>query len=170
MSTNSSYDKKTIRLLIDGELEWSELKRIMSRSKDGDRFAKYVEILQERVPWDDRILLPIGEKLFIVVNEAGQRRVKCECGFEFCGSDENWKLHALIYVRDTEESLHEIYPGPRAPDPAMMELREFYCPGCGSQLEVEAMTPGYPIVFEFEPDIDSFYGEWLGAPVPGSEG
>lgn len=170
MSTNSSYDKETIRRLIDGELEWSELKRIMSRFKDGDRFFKYVEILQERLPWEERILLPIGEHLFIVLADSGERRVRCECGFDFCGADENWKLHALIHVRDTDESLHEIYPGPRAPDPQYMELREFYCPGCGSQLEVEAVTPGYPIVFEFEPDIDAFYRDWLGVPVPGAGG
>ena len=163
---DQTYSTETIRRLIDGDLDWNELKRIMSRPKDKERFVTYIGILQERSAWPDRILLPLGERLFIVVTESGERRVKCECGFEFCRPEENWKLHAAIYVRDTAEALEEIYPGPRAPDPDYMELREFYCPGCGAQLEVEAVTPGYPIVFEFEPDIDVFYHEWLGIPVP----
>src|SRR5450759_2595615 len=46
------------------------------------------------------------------------------------------------------------------------ELHEFYCPGCWSLLEVEAVPPGYPAVFDFEPDIDTFYADFLGRPAP----
>jgi acetone carboxylase gamma subunit len=35
-----------------------------------------------------------------------------------------------------------------------------------TQLEVEAVPPGYPVVFDFLPDIDTFYEKWLGKPVP----
>jgi acetone carboxylase gamma subunit len=31
---------------------------------------------------------------------------------------------------------------------------------------VEAPTPWYPVVHDFEPDIDTFYKDWLGLPVP----
>jgi acetone carboxylase gamma subunit len=48
-----------------------------------------------------------------------------------------------------------------------MELREFYCPGCFTLLEVEAVPPGYPVLFDFQPDIEGFY-EWLGLPLPSS--
>ena len=48
------------------------------------------------------------------------------------------------------------------------ELHEFYCPGCWSLLEVEAVPPGYPAVFDFEPDIDTFYADFLGRPPPGA--
>ncbi len=36
------------------------------------------------------------------------------------------------------------------------------CPGCRTQLEVEAVPPGYPVIFDFEPDLETFYREWLG--------
>ena len=50
-------------------------------------------------------------------------------------------------------------------DPAWCEIREFYCPGCGAQLEVENVPPGYPVSFDFLPDIDGFYAEWIGKPL-----
>lgn len=164
---HGSYDRETIRRLISDQLEWSEIKRIMSRYKDSDRFITYRELLQERVDWDDFILLPLSEKLYLVAKGGGERIVKCECGHELCDGSENWRLHALLYVRNDKEALAEIYPGTRTPDPEFVELREFYCPGCATQLEVDTMTPGYPILHEFEPDVDAFYREWLGTEVPG---
>jgi len=86
--------------------------------------------------------------------------VKSFCGHEFGDCLENWKEKALVYVRDTRESMNEIFPGPRACDVKKMNLREFYCPGCGELLEVEAVPPGYPILFDFQPDLDGLYGEW----------
>ena len=68
-------------------------------------------------------------------------------------------------MRDTAEKIAEIYPAGMGPDPAWMEIREFYCPGCGTQLEVEAIPPGYPIVSDFLPDIDAFYAQWLNEPL-----
>ncbi len=31
---------------------------------------------------------------------------------------------------------------------------------------VEAVPVGYPLIFDALPDIDSFYREWLGRPLP----
>ncbi len=156
------YDKKTLEKLIDGELSWPDVKRIMSSFKDPDRFDKYIQILQDRVSWDDRILFSLGHHLYIVQKDDGSRIVKCDCGFEFGDYRENWKLEALIYVRDTEEKLREIYPPLMHSNPDWMILREYYCPGCKSQLEVEAVPHGYPIIFDFQPDLETFYKEWLG--------
>jgi acetone carboxylase gamma subunit len=44
----------------------------------------------------------------------------------------------------------------RAADPAWTVLREFSCPGCAAQLDVEVVPRGYPFVFNFVPDIDSY--------------
>ena len=161
------YTRKQIEDLIDGKLPFHELHRMMSGFKDPDRFDKYVEILQDRVPWDDRILLPYGIHLFIVRKPGGERVVKCDCGHEFGDYRENWKLSAMVHVRNTEESFREIYPEMMHCSPDWMELREFYCPGCYALLEVEAVPPGYPFVFDFLPDIETFYREWLGREVPG---
>ncbi len=160
----SSYPKDLIQDLIDGRLPWQTTKQVMTDFKDDGRFETYLEILQERAPWKERILLPLGEHLYIVQKEHA-RIVKCDCGHEFGPYTENWKLSALIYVRDNEEKLEEIYPGHRKCDPNWMEIREYYCPGCMTQLETEAVTPGYPVVFDFVPDLEGFYRDWLKKPL-----
>ncbi len=160
----TSYRKDEVRDLIDGKMEWSRARSIISAPKDDDRFDKYLEILQERVKWTERILLPLGEHLYIV--EKGEDRiVKCDCGHEFGDYRVNWKLKSLIYVRDSEEKLDEVFFGPRKPDPDLCEVREYFCPGCGTQLEVETLPVGYPAIFDFLPDIDVFYNDWLGRPL-----
>jgi acetone carboxylase gamma subunit len=160
-----TYPKDVIADLIDGRLPWDQTKRIQSSFKDTDRFDTYLEVLQERVPWTERILLPIGEHLQIV-QKGADRIVKCDCGHEFGPYTENWKLGALIYVRDTKETLDELYPGWKSPEPTLQEIREFICPGCGTMLEVEAVPPGYPVTFDFLPDLEGFYEGVLGRQLP----
>jgi len=161
----ATYDEGVIRDLIDGQLPWPTTKAIMSRYKDDGRFGTYLSILQDRVSWSERILLPLGEHIYIVQGENG-RTVKCDCGYEFGDYRENWKLNSLVHVRDTREDIEEIYPGRQACDPDWMEIREFICPGCGTLLEAEAAPPGFPIVFDFLPDLETFYREWLRQPLP----
>ena len=156
--------KEVLSDLIDGKLDWPRVKQIMSSPKDTDRFEKYIALMQERVRWREQILLPLGEHLFVVA-KGKQRIVKCDCGNEFGDWRDNWKLQAVVFVRNTAERLAELYPGPRSPDPAWCEIREFYCPGCGAQLEVENVPPGYPVSFDFLPDIDGLYAQWIGKPL-----
>jgi len=160
-----SYSKEDLKDLYDGSLPWHKTFEIMSKPKDDDRFDKYVEILQERVSYAERIIMPLGDHLN-VVQKGGERIVKCDCGYEFGDWRQNWKLNALIFVRDDTEKLEEIYPGLKCPDPNLCEVREFYCPVCASLLKVEAVPVGCPVIFDVLPDIDSFYREWLGRPLP----
>lgn len=159
-----TYPKEVLGNLIDGKLDWERTKSIISGYKDEDRFEKYIEILSERVSWKEKILLPLTDDLFIVA-KGGERIVKCRCGYEYGDYRKNWKLEALIHVRETEEEIQEIYPYPSRPDPQYCEIREFYCPGCGTQLEVETVPFGYPLVLDFLPDLDTFYREWLNKPL-----
>jgi len=163
------YDNETIRDLVKGNLSWEETRDIITSKKDADRFETYIEVKQDLVPWDDPILLPIGEHLYIVQNEDGSRPVKCDCGYEFCEYTQNWKMDAVVYVRDDTESLQKLYPERMSCDPEWMVLREYYCPECAAQLEVEAVAPGYPIVFDFLPDLETFYNEWLDRELPGPD-
>lgn len=160
-----SYDKSTIADLLDGTLPWPQVKSMMSSYKDDDRFGTFVDILQSRVSWSERILLPIGEHLYIVQSDHG-RIVKCDCGQEFGDYRENWKLESLIRVRGDRDSIEAIYPGRYSCDPEWMEIREFLCPGCLVLLEVEAAPPGFPVVFDFLPDLETFYRDWLEQPLP----
>lgn len=160
-----SYDIREIEKLVDGRLPWARVQEIMKDPKDLDRFSQWVEILQGRVSWSERILLPLTPSLFIV-RKQGERVVKCRCGQEFGDYRVNWKLEALIHVRDDPEQLSEVYRGSEQPDPSWVQIREYTCPGCGSQLEVEAVPRGCPPDFDFLPDLDTFYRDWLGRPLP----
>jgi len=157
----TTYDRETLKLLRAGELPFEQVHEIQSAHKDPSRFTEMLAIAQESVPWDDKILLPYAEHLYIVEKSDGARLVKCDCGHEFGDYRVNWKLSAHVYVRDTEESINEIYPALMGCHPDWMQLREYYCPGCATQLEVEAVPPGYPVVFDFQPDLDAFYTQWL---------
>jgi acetone carboxylase, gamma subunit len=170
-------DKDTLRDLVDEKLPRAQVRAIQSGYKDTDRFDKYVAVLQEKVTWDEQIVLPFGEHLYIVRSRgerpdrsadgaSGRYRIKCDCGHEFCDYRENWKLEALINVRQTVEDLREIYPDKMHGDPEWNVLREYFCPVCKTLLEVEAVPPGYPPVHDFVPDLEGFYNEWLGRPLP----
>lgn len=160
----SEYTKSDIRALVNGELPWERVQEIMRNPKDLDRFDKWVDVCQGEVSWTEKILLPHSANLFIV-EKGDERLIKCRCGYEFGDYRVNWKLNALIYVRDTEEKLEEIYVGRQQPDTDWCQLREYYCPECGIQHCVEAVPRGCPPDFEYLPDIDAFYDEILGEPL-----
>jgi acetone carboxylase gamma subunit len=175
-------DEQTLRDLVEERLPRSQVRAIQSSHKDADRFDKYLKILQDRVAWDEQIVLPFGEHLYIVRSggkppdrfpegatseiPSGTYVVKCDCGHEFCDYRSNWKLEALIHVRETQAELEEIYPEKMAGDASWNSLREYFCPGCKTLLEVEAVPPGYPVVHDFVPDLEGFYEHWLGRELP----
>jgi N-methylhydantoinase B len=161
-----TLDRATLGAMLDEKLSRREIKEIQSGYKDPDRFEKWVAVLQERVPYEEPIVLPMGEGLNVVRLSDEELSVRCDCGHDFCPPSRNWKMEAAIYVRNDIEKLLEVYPKMAHCDPEWMELRELYCPSCGRQLETEAVPPGYPVVHEFLPDIEGFYRGWLGREVP----
>ena len=157
MSEKELTSKENIRRLEDGELPLDVIHEMVRLTvKDGDRFFKYLEVLQEKVEWDDRILARISDHLYVVSKGAGQRVVKCDCGHEFGDYRVNWKMEALLYCRRTREEIKEVFTV-HGPDAEYVEVREFYCPGCQAQLAVEVVPRGYPFVFEVLPDIDAVH-------------
>jgi len=164
----TSYPKETLKELIEGKLDWPQTFNIITQDKDEDRFEKYIEILQEKLGWSEKILLKLTEHLYVVEKD-GQRIVKCDCGQEFGDYRVNWKLNSLIHVRETKEELEELWPGDGKPDPKHASIREYFCPGCAALLQVECVPVGYPIIFDFLPDLDTFYGDWLGKPLAKQE-
>jgi len=159
--------KENLKLLIDGKLASEEVRKLIQLSpKDRDRFWKYLEVLQERVPWKDKILLRISDHLYIVAKEGGGRVVKCDCGHELGDYRINWKLGCRVYARRTTEEMAEVVSVEEAiPDANLVEIREFYCPGCFALLGVEVVPAGYPVIFEMLPDLDVFYRDWLDRPL-----
>ncbi|MDI3257886.1 MAG: acetone carboxylase subunit gamma [Kyrpidia sp.] len=155
--------------MLDGRMPVKELFRVVVGEKDPEAFDALVACLQQRVPWPEKILLPLSDHLSIVAKpcEGGAKAiVKCTCGQEFEDYRVNWKVKAKVFVRETAEQFREIYPPYMHPEPGWQVLREYYCPGCLALLEVEAVPAGYPPVFDSLPDIQTFYREWLGRPLP----
>ena len=110
-----------------------------------DRFDKWLAVLQERVPYDDPIVLPLRRGPEHRALRRATCVIRCDCGHDFCdhdattGSSRPWCTCATATrpcARSTPRMAHA--------DPAWNELREFYCPSCARQLEVEAVPPGYP--------------------------
>lgn len=163
----AQVDKALVSQLIDGTISLRDSQSLLRMDrKDHERFWTYLEVLQERVPWKEKILLRIADHLYIVRKGEHERIVKCDCGEEFGDYRVNWKLSTLMRVREKSDEFEEVYyPAPACPEPEWQEIREFYCPGCMSQLAVEVVPPGYPIVFEMLPDIDRFYREFMGRPL-----
>ena len=160
-----TYDQATLSQLLDGDLPWAQIKGIMSAFKDADRFDTMVAIHQERVPWDDQILLPLGPHLFVVETSDGRRVTKSRAGTDFGDYRQNWKLTAHVRVRRAPDEMRELYPHLMHATEGWMELREYLDPADGTLLEVEAVPPGYPVVHSFQPDLETFYRDWLGRPL-----
>ncbi|MBA2764777.1 MAG: hydantoinase B/oxoprolinase family protein [Thermoleophilaceae bacterium] len=163
----SDMTKELLADLVDEKLSRRAVHDIQSGHKDPDRFDKWVELLQERVGYDDQIVLPFGEGLNIVRRASdGELVIRTDGGHDLCAWNENWKMHAVMFVRDTDELYQEIYPRYSHPEGDWMELREYYCPVSGHLLDTEAVPPCYPVVHEYVPDIEGFYKGWLGREMP----
>lgn len=162
-----SVDKDLVRQLVDGTISLENSKHLLRmEKKDKGRFHTYIEVLQDNVSWDEKILLRMADHIFVVSKGNGERVVKCTCGHEFGDYRINWKLSSMIRVRETQKDINKVYhPEPAAPEAEWQEVREFFCPSCAAQLAVEVVPPGYPVVFEMLPDIDRFYSEFLGTPL-----
>lgn len=160
----SEYDRTELEALIDGKLPWGRAQEIIKAPKDKDRLEKVTQIFQQRVNFSEPIVLPLTMALFVVL-KGNQYIVKCRCGHEFGDFRVNWKLHSHIYVRDTQEALDEVYPGLQRLDPRLVQVREYYCPGCFTQLEVETLSRGVPPDFELLPDLETLYRDWLVKPL-----
>lgn len=152
----SAGSKENIKALVEGTIDWEDAKKMMRMMpKDEDRFVKYLEVLQERVSWQEKILCRMSEHLYVVRKDDGSRVVKCDCGHELGDYRVNWKLSTKIRVRRGKEEISQAYSLKEVvPNPDLIDAREYYCPGCYARLAVEVVPTGYPIIFEMLPDID----------------
>lgn len=162
----SEYTKKQVADLVKGDLDWETVHLMLSMPKDEDRYKLYMETLNENVDYDHKVILAMGPRLNVVERSDNQEIVvMCDCGHDFGDYRNNWKLNALIYVRDSVEKMEEVYPAIMAPDTSWQVYREYYCPSCGIQHDVEAPTPWYPVMHDIQPDLKTFF-EWLDMPAP----
>lgn len=79
------------------------------------------------------------------------------CGRDIGPARENYKKGCLLHDRDPREIHPPLVSGEFnfSPDPLWVRIVEFYCPGCGTQIETEYLPPGHPITWDMEFDLDS---------------
>lgn len=79
------------------------------------------------------------------------------CGHKLGPASDNYKKGCLLYDRDPREIHSPIVDGQYsfAPDPLWVRIVEFYCPGCGTQIETEYLPPGHPITRDIEINLDA---------------
>jgi acetophenone carboxylase len=79
------------------------------------------------------------------------------CGRDIGPARDSYKKGCLLYDRDPREVHPPIVSGNFnfSPDPAWIRIIEYYCPGCGTQIETEYLPPGHPITHDIEIDLDS---------------
>ncbi|MGC8567237.1 MAG: acetone carboxylase subunit gamma [Caldisphaera sp.] len=157
---------KTLERLLENKAKEDEIFKIITSEKDPiARFDAIISYFQSKVSWKEKILLPLSKHLFIVCKD-GKPIVKSECGYEFGDYRINWKVFSKVRVRRTRKDLLELYPYFMHGDPDWIEIREYICPKCGKLLDVEAVPPGYPPLFEYLPDLVTFYEKWLKRDFP----
>lgn len=80
----------------------------------------------------------LGEYLQVASGQRG-KSVQCTwCGRLLCSAEENWKDHAV------QRSSPLTAAGPLRTDQSEFLLREFFCPGCATALDVEVIREGDP--------------------------
>ena len=79
------------------------------------------------------------------------------CGHVIGPARDNYKKGCLLHERDPREVHPPIVEGQYSfsHDPLWVRIVEFYCPGCGAQVETEYLPPGHPITWDIEIDIDA---------------
>jgi acetone carboxylase, gamma subunit len=88
------------------------------------------------------------------------------CDAELISAREPYMKGCLLYERPGAE----IYGPPiriaegesvnYAPDQDFMRIIEFYCPNCGTLMEVQYLPPGHPIPVDIELDIDKLKSKY----------
>lgn len=79
------------------------------------------------------------------------------CGHDFGPVRENYKHGLLVGERDPSEIHPPVIEGEHtfSPNGEWIRIIEFYCPGCGRQVESEYLPPGHPLTQDIDLDVDA---------------
>jgi acetophenone carboxylase len=100
-------------------------------------------------------ILHVGDNLDMDIDN---ERWQCgKCGTDLGSARDNVKRGLLVAERDPSEIHRPLIDAPYtfSPNGEWVRILEFYCPGCGLQLETEYLPPGHPITHTTEIDIDA---------------
>lgn len=97
-------------------------------------------------PTGSTLLFRVGDSLEVREQDGAAVFACAACRRSLGGASGNYKERALVRESGLEE-LGPVYP-PRLR--TRFVLREFHCPGCGRQLEVDLVRPGQPLLWDIE--------------------
>ncbi len=101
-------------------------------------------------------LLNIGENLKLDLDR--EHWVCGRCAQDLGSGRENVKHGLLVGEREPSDIHPPLIEGGEfsfSPNAEWVRILEFYCPGCGAQIETEYLPPGHPVTHTTEIDIDS---------------
>jgi len=173
LKTEKLRDDKRKERLRHGAPAGEYIKQIVKKREERDLPAPVLEFLDEQTRFcplfveqlekekafledkkDSLEGITISRRLFnlspyvdVAEDSDGRKVSVCgKCGHVYCEAGDDFKYFCLIYDRSPDE----VYPEHIAGDKDWYILREFYCPGCGTQVEVETTPPGTPILRSYE--------------------
>ena len=101
------------------------------------------------------------------------------CNHVVGSANKSYKNGMLVYNRDPREIHPPVIDPDRyrftfSPDPDWVRILEYYCPGCGTQVETEYAIPGHPPLYDMEVDLPALKAQWstreqVAEPVVGPE-
>jgi len=94
---------------------------------------------------------------YLDANLDAERWLCHDCGRDLGSLRDDYKRGLLVGERDPSE-IHP--PGLEGeftfcPNGEWIRIIEFYCPGCGRQVESEYLPPGHPLTRDTELDVDA---------------
>lgn len=142
-------EKRRKRELPDVVLECIDRIAAFSSAFREQMEAEENEIKKNHTPLKEvkvkSVLFELTPYINVVKDHKDRKVAVCSvCGFAYCDAKENYKYYSLVYERDPAD----VQPGRLGYDKDWCIYREFYCPNCGTQIEVEATPPGLPILHD----------------------
>jgi acetone carboxylase gamma subunit len=135
----------------------------MAHSDHGTNQEVQADGIEADAGLDEEAVIGITPYLGIDL-DAEQWRCR-RCGAELDDATENFKHGLLVNERDPDEIhrplIGDEYEYTYSPDPEWCRILEYYCPGCGVQVETEYLPPGHPPTNEIQPDLDWLREEYL---------
>jgi len=96
---------RELERLLENKASEDEIFRVIASEKSPEiSFDAVIEYFQRKVPWGEKILLPLSKHLFIICKD-GKAIVKAACGYEFGDFRINWKVFSKVRVRRTQKTL-----------------------------------------------------------------
>jgi len=141
------WAKRSYGVVVDPEtMQLDEKETQMERDKILEQRLKMGQEVPEVPQTDDAKavkLMPMGEYMEVIEVD-GQKLIRCRCEYQFGPASQNWKDNASMAIL-TDEAV-----GPLVKLHEDIEMRQYVCPKCGLQLEIELLRKGDSPLFDIE--------------------